>query len=259
MQSRTLPLSGRAGRSKHARNQEDLQGRSTPDDVRELIEILSERWGPTKIERFISRHPGSKGKAPKLRTVSTIIDKYRKRKKKETWVSKGATSRDERAVMDALAAVTAWTRGQIRCVTKGEAERIIQIRAVAPKMGALTAWRLARSYVRRESDDRSWEDLDSFVAFYGFPDEDTSAHADDLLNVMKLAGLLPVYARVQDREYQKAKWDLFCHVWGEQLYEQFMATATWSLQETWEQEHSETASVQKTDSKTTKEKNSERA
>jgi hypothetical protein len=137
--------------------------------------------------------------------------------------------------LDSLAALTAWTKGAIKHVTTGEAEYILKIHSAAPEIGALTRWRIAREYIRRESDQRSTTDLDLFLAFSGLAEKGK----EDVMSALQLAGLLPVKSRIDDGSFPEVLWDLFGQMWGEFLFQRFMVTASWALQEKWEKEHPE--------------------
>ncbi|HEY7030231.1 MAG TPA: hypothetical protein VH482_02840 [Thermomicrobiales bacterium] len=152
----------------------DLRARKIDGDVQAAIEELAlQGWGGTQIRTELSRREQFGGRLPTVRTVQSIVREIAPRDGSGEWSPLKADPESAALALDALAAVVESSEGRIRSLTVAEAERISALRTMRPDLPPWDAWFLARTYLAREPHGDPVDDLDAYLAFAPWRDDES--------------------------------------------------------------------------------------
>jgi hypothetical protein len=131
----------------------------------EVERLTNEHRSPAAIYRELERDERFADRLPTLRTVQNIARDFSPPDPSAAWSLADAEDGEPAAVLPVVAAITQYTEGRVRGVSRREAEWITRIREASPSVEPVTCWRLARLYFGRTERKESTAPLDSLLAF----------------------------------------------------------------------------------------------
>lgn len=132
---------------------------------------------------------------PHLRTIQRWVREMTRRNDSAEWSIGESDILEAREVIPVLEAIIIRSRGEIRTVTQAEARWIGLVAASAPGLDKWRVWVVARLYQMREHQGAGFDDLDAFLAFTPWIDDQayenySKAIALDLVSVIPMAHYL---------------------------------------------------------------------
>jgi len=151
--------------------------RKTAGDIQLAIEKLAleePRLGPAQILGMLQRdrHFRRRTDLPEIRTVQRIVKDVRVPDTSGPWQFGDSPADVQDVILDTLAALVTWTEGRVQELTADEAETLAQLAPRTRTMDARQRWRLAQLYRLRRARDASTADLDQFLAFAPWADNE---------------------------------------------------------------------------------------
>jgi hypothetical protein len=156
-------------------------------------------FSAAEIQRMLGDH------SPPDRTVRSIVQQNALEDASGAWtpINGIEPSTSLGHVLDVLRVVVAISEGRRPYLTRNEAARIAQLAAAAPDLSPLNLFRLARLYMRRIHDKQRTEDLDIYLAFAPWRDDESAARYADVVKASRIATAPEYFAGAPkgDRNY----------------------------------------------------------
>jgi hypothetical protein len=111
-----------------------------------------------------------KGNMCSLRSVERIVQMYRL--EADAWSIKDNPGEDSLIILTVLRNVILCTEGKKRHLSTDEADYALRLTKTLPRLTPWEVWQLVRVYLLAEAKGESTEELDNFLAFRTWPDQD---------------------------------------------------------------------------------------
>lgn len=158
------------------------------DVALEIERYFLERCTPAQVHAALEADPRFKGRVPHVRSLQRYAKDVQVPDPSAPWTLASPSPAAADQVLDVLAAVVEETNGRVSSVTQLEAEWISRLRAARPDLPGWECWFLARLYIMRTGRHESTADLDMYLAFAPWRDDE---HADRYVDAISAAGIAP--------------------------------------------------------------------
>jgi hypothetical protein len=140
--------------------------------VRGYTPVQIQRELPAVINRLAKQEGWPNWKLPSLRTIQRISKKAGPSNPSEPWRIEDSPAPEARLLLDFVAEVTTQTQGRVSRLSSREAPWIARLLQLGPPMEWANTLMLARHYAELRESGRSTAELDAFLAFAPWRDED---------------------------------------------------------------------------------------
>ncbi len=151
-----------------------IRKKRIPREVREeAFDLLRNLRPPAEIARELEAKWGND--APSRRQIERYKVEVTPRDTSDPWSLSEEVDRHGCALVPpVLAAVIEKSSGRRNHITIEEAKWVIRIRLAAPDLDPWDVWLIARTYMRRQQQEKSATDLDHFLSFAPWRSEESS-------------------------------------------------------------------------------------
>jgi hypothetical protein len=155
-----------------------IRRRSVDAEVQREIEdqvLLQPPPTAAAIAKHLIRKFPDDDRVPSLRTVQEIVaEKSPAADPSAPWALSSAEPDEIALVMPVLAAVAAATEGKRQHLTRAEASALVKVRSAARDLPFFAAYQLARVYMSRQAHGETTADLDLFLSWGAWRNEETA-------------------------------------------------------------------------------------